>query len=443
MIDNYKIKIDNNNEEVLFLYINYNYEFANFESKKKNIIKNIKDYIIEHKINFNGSKIKLVVSGIVLCTLILTRNDLINYKNNNLSYSYVSNIIFDSDYKLNNNEKQSEDTNFVDVQNIDDIVETVYVQEEEKINNNQFVNNSNNSDSIKLESNNNNKTPPEYNNVQDSNISNNVHEGSENSKMITIYRTSGDILEISLNDYLVGVVAAEMPASFNKEALITQAIISRTYTLKLLEQNKLLTDDSRTQNYKSIDELKIYWGNDFNKYYTKIVDAVNISQGIVITYNDKLIDAVFHSTSNGYTEDAINVWGYDIPYLKQVDSSFDIYSTPYYRETYYSYEQLNNILGMNINFNTNIVINKNNSNRVSVIYLDGIAFTGINFRNLLGLRSADFDILKDERGALIKTRGYGHGVGLSQYGTNCLAQQGYNYEQIIKYYYKGVTLNKI
>ena len=450
MIDNYKIK-NKNNEEVLFLYINYSYEFGNFNNNKRGIIKVIKDYIKEHRIDFNGTKIKLVVSGIVLCTLILSKSEFNNIRynnNNNLGYSYVSSIVFDSDYNLKmNNTLENEITEEVESKNIEENIDKVVEDvkfEKEKLTNVSSTQNNNYSSKVQVNSNSNinstNTVPNESNNI--SSHENNVNS-AENSTIITLYRTSGEIVQMNLNDYLVGVVAAEMPASFGIEALKTQAIVARTYTLKLLNQNKILTDNSQTQNYKDETQLRQYWEADFNKYYNKVKQAVYDTNNIVITYNNNLIDAVYHSTSNGYTEDALNVWGYNIPYLKQVDSSFDQYTTPYYKEYSYSYEQISNIIGMDVNSDTNIVIYKNNSNRVSVIYLDGIAFTGVNFRNLLNLRSADFDVIKQDNSLLFITRGYGHGVGLSQYGANYLANQGYNYSQIIKYYYTGVVVSLI
>ncbi len=394
MIDNYKIKTDNE-EEILFLYINYNYDINSINMDKKGIIRNIRDYILEHRINFNGNKIKLVVSGIVLCTLILNRNVKIDNNLDNNNYSYISSIIFDSDYSIKLNDYMIRNQSNKEVQ--DNIVEEINVNDE-------------------------------------------ILE-SDKDDLITVHRSNGEIVQLPLDDYLIGVVAAEMPASFNKCALEAQAIVSRTYTLKLIKENKILTDNNSTQNYKDNEELKMYWGLEFDNNYNKIKEAVYNTKDIVITYDNELIDATFFSTSNGSTEDAINVWGYEIPYLKSVDSSFDINTSQYYFEQTFSYDEISELLNVGISNDTNIILYKNDSGRVSVVYLDGIAFSGVNFRNILGLRSTDFDIIKDDNSIKIITRGYGHGVGMSQYGANYLANRGYNHEQIIKYYYKDVELS--
>ena len=123
-----------------------------------------------------------------------------------------------------------------------------------------------------------------------------------------------------------------MPASFNIEALKAQAIVARTYTMKLIESNRTITDTVTTQSYKDNDALKVMWQESYNTYYNKIKTAVNDTKGIYITYNGNIIDAVYHSTSNGFTEDSINVWGNEFPYLKTVSSPWDTSASSFLTE---------------------------------------------------------------------------------------------------------------
>ena len=151
-----------------------------------------------------------------------------------------------------------------------------------------------------------------------------------------------------------------------------------------------------------------------------------------------MIDAIFHSTSNGKTEDPRYVWGSDIPYLKSVDSSWDINSSSYLREDVKDLENVLNILGVSSSdFN---IESRDESGRVSKVSVGDKSYTGVELRNLLGLRSADFDIEVIDNTIKFTTSGYGHGVGLSQYGANGMANAGYNYKDIIRHYYTGVSV---
>ena len=258
------------------------------------------------------------------------------------------------------------------------------------------------------------------------------------STKVTVYRKNGAILDLELEEYLIGVVGAEMPASFDIEALKAQAIISRTYALRSIEIGRKLTDDVTTQVYKDNNELRTQWGNSYEKYYNKIKEAVYSTKGLAIYYDNNLIDALFFSTSNGKTEDSKYVWGKEIPYLKSVDSSWDKESSTYLREIDKDLANVLDILGINTTDFT--IVSRNESGRVLEIKIGDKNFTGVEFRNLLGLRSTDFDIEINENSIKFVTRGYGHGVGLSQYGANGMAKQGYNFQDIVKHYYLGVEI---
>lgn len=159
-----------------------------------------------------------------------------------------------------------------------------------------------------------------------------------------------------------------------------------------------------------------------------------------MTYNGKYIDAVYHSSNNGYTVAAVDVWGNDVPYLKSVKSPYDIGPSSYLHTITMPLEKFNERLNINYNMESTFEIIKDNTNHVKKLIMDGNTFTGIAIRTKLGLRSTDFDIALEGNSVKITARRYGHGVGMSQYGTNTMANTGYNYAQILSHYYSGVTI---
>ena len=255
---------------------------------------------------------------------------------------------------------------------------------------------------------------------------------------------NGKIEKVELEEYIIGVVGAEMPAAFHIEALKSQAVISRTYALKAKSKGKTLSDNESTQSYKSNDELKKIWGSNYDTYYNKIKKAVSETKGMYLTYKGNYIEAVYHSTSNGKTESSINVWGNSYSYLVSVESKYDTLNSSFTKSKKISYDELSKKLGFNINQETEFnIISKTSGNRVNKIDIGKKEFTGVQLRNLLGLRSADFDIINEVDGVVFTTRGYGHGVGLSQYGANGYAKNGLNYQKILLHYYPGVSLNHL
>ena len=228
-----------------------------------------------------------------------------------------------------------------------------------------------------------------------------------------------------------------MPASFQIEALKSQAVAARTYTLKKINAGVTLSDTDSHQRYKDNNELKQVWGKDFDTYYNKIKSAVQATKGQVITYQGNYIDAVYHSTSNGKTEDAKAVWGNSVPYLVSVDSPWDKDASSYLRTVSISEATILSTFGVIGNIK---VISYTNSNRIASLKIGEKTISGVQFRNSLGLRSTDFDISYENGSYIITTRGYGHGVGMSQYGANGMAKEGYSYRQILSHYYQGTTL---
>lgn len=264
---------------------------------------------------------------------------------------------------------------------------------------------------------------------------------SEDRK-ITIYRVGKEAITLSIKDYLQGVLAAEMPASFDEEALKAQSVLTRTYTYKLLLNNKTITDDISVQAYKSDDELKNIWNDKYDYYSSKISKAINDTTDEEVTYNGYLIEALYHSTSNGLTEDPVNVWGNSYPYLKSVASSGDLVSPSYLRSVDISFEDISKAIDIDFDKESKIdVISKDESERITKIKFDNKEMTCINVRHMLGLRSCDFDYIINDNSVTFITRGYGHGVGMSQYGANCMAKEGYSYKDIINHYF--LNINKV
>jgi len=248
-----------------------------------------------------------------------------------------------------------------------------------------------------------------------------------------------ELLEIPLEEYVIGVVGGEMPASFEPEALKAQAIASRTYVIKHLENKDTISSTISDQVYLSNDELRTKWKDNYDKYYNKIKEAVLSTKDKIITYNNKPIKAYYYSKSNGYTESSLNVFNEQNDYLNIISSPFEkdieqIVEIPK--------EKFCTKLSIKCNNITISNITRDESNRVDNLTVNNKSFKGTKFRKLLGLRSTDFDIEVLDN-IKITTRGYGHGVGMSQYGANEMAKLGYNYEDILKYYYQNTEINNI
>lgn len=456
MILKHYIKIENN-EEILVVHLDYNYEFSKFDHNSS-IIRNITEYIHKHKIKFNGNKVILVVGSLMLGTLILNPINYDNSLKNKEPYTYVSKIT------LATYNDKNELTSIQEINTKDKTVTEKTI--EQKANTTTTNSTNNNSQTIsKKNSTATKKTTTQKVSIQKkSSTSSSQKSSTQNSTstsnkqatttksattqskssiIVTVYRNNGQVIKLDLEEYIIGVVGAEMPASFSNEALKAQALVSRTYALKAIQNGKKLTDTVSTQVYKDNSQLKAMWGSSYNTYYTKVKNAVNATKGMYISYNNQYIDAVFHSTSNGYTENASNVWKNTIPYLTSVESSWDKSASSFIRTITMSYSEVSKILGFEINNDTPIeILSKTKSNRIATIKIGNKKYTGIELRTLLNLRSTDFEINSNDK-IEITTKGYGHGVGMSQYGANGMAKAGYNYSQIIKHYYQGVSISKI
>ncbi len=266
------------------------------------------------------------------------------------------------------------------------------------------------------------------------------------NKNIVIKDKDNLISEVELEEYVVGVVAAEMPASFDIEALKAQAVASRSYAVYKMNNSKgdydVVTDVSN-QSYITVVEMKKKWGDDFSKYYTKVQEAVNSTKGEVLTYNDEVIEAFYFAMSNGYTEEASLVFSEDKDYLHSVASIYDNSDLKNFEVTT-TFTKDDFCAKLNIKCDTIVIqnIKRSDTHRVNEITINGETFKGTTIRKLLNLRSTDFEIAVKQNIA-ITTKGYGHGVGMSQYGANGMAKSGQNYKQILTYYYQNVKISSI
>ncbi|CAM3134699.1 stage II sporulation protein D [Filibacter tadaridae] len=253
---------------------------------------------------------------------------------------------------------------------------------------------------------------------------------------------------ILLEEYVVGVVSAEMPATFHSEALKAQAIAARTYALRTTDGGKKeIAADVSAQVFYNKSKRKERWGKEFKKNEKKIQNAVQATAGDVVVYNDEMITAMFFSTSNGKTETAENYSGNDISYLETVDSPGEKEVAPKVeRKTEMTLAKWNKALGTNWNADMfrSLKLIRNQTGRVQKAETKGFESTGREMRELLGLASTDFNIAFDLTNNIVHvtTTGYGHGVGMSQYGAEAYAKKGWKAEKILSHYYSGTALKK-
>ncbi|WP_035001107.1 stage II sporulation protein D [Bhargavaea cecembensis] len=259
----------------------------------------------------------------------------------------------------------------------------------------------------------------------------------------------GEPEPVPLEEYVVGVVSGEMPAGFSKEALKAQAIAARTYALRVTSGGKeAIRKDTAHQVYKPEAERKKEWDKDFPDKEQKVREAVTETEGKVLIHEGELISAMFHSTSNGKTETAKNYGGTDIPYLRSVESPEDADVSPRFEDSEtFTLSQWNKKLGGDWNtakFGT-LRLKRNETGRVQQAEANGFTMEGREMREKLGLRSTDFDIAYDPVKKIVHvfTKGYGHGVGMSQYGAEAYAREGWPAEKILFHYYEGTTIKKL
>lgn len=256
---------------------------------------------------------------------------------------------------------------------------------------------------------------------------------------------TNEYTNLNLEEYIIGVVAGEMPASFEMDALKAQAIAARSYALFKINTattNYDLLTDVTNQVYITTSDMQEKWGSDYDYYYKRIKDAVLDTKDLIMEYNGEVISAYYFAMSNGYTEDVSLVFGENRDYLESVDSTWDENVKNFEVTISLSKEEFCNKLSLDCSNITIKNINRSKTNRVNNITINDHEYKGTEIRYLLNLRSTDFNIDITDK-VTITTRGYGHGVGMSQYGANEMAKKGYTYKEILNYYYKDIDIVKI
>lgn len=275
---------------------------------------------------------------------------------------------------------------------------------------------------------------------------------------ISVYNTETDeAFTLSFRDYIIGVVAAEMPAQFHEEALSACAAAAATVARKKIISGSdeslggavISTDPTKHQAFSDTEKLKERWGEDFDMYYEKICKAVDKAIDYSITFDGELIVAAYHAISTGITEDAQNVWEGGFPYLTSVESPGDKLSPKYSSEVKVTFDEFSKIFteeGAVFPEDKTLWFSSGeytDAGTLMNIKIGEKNFSGEELRDLLSLRSAAVKLSMNNEGITFRVTGYGHGVGMSQYGADYYARQGYTWQEIIKHYYTGVEIEII
>lgn len=280
--------------------------------------------------------------------------------------------------------------------------------------------------------------------------------GADQSTEVSLLRSDGSVEALSLADYLWGVVAAEMPATFPLEALKAQTVAARTYTTRRLENPRhadgAICDYSGCcQAYIDRDDRLSTWGSMADQYQTLLAEAVSQTEGLHVLYEDMPIDAVFFSSSSGQTLNAVEVWGNSTPYLLGVTSPEGVDVPNYHSQVSYTTAEVTTLLTQTYPqvslsaspedwFAQRV---SDSAGGVAQITIGGVTLTGNQLRSLFGLRSSFFTVSYDSGVFLFSVTGYGHNVGMSQYGAKAMADQGATFDQILTWYYSNTTLGGI
>lgn len=273
-----------------------------------------------------------------------------------------------------------------------------------------------------------------------------------------LHHDTMEVEEIDLDTYLLGVVSAEMPASYEQEALKAQAVVARTYTIYVIKNgNKheaegadICTNSACCQAWINKEDRLSKWDEtNRDEYWNKIEKAVNETKGKIITYNNEVIDAFFHANSGGKTENVSVVWGgADLPYLQSIETAGEEGYTQYSSEVILTKAELDEMVKKNhpefsINYdeeNCIQILEYTEGNRVKTLKLGNLELSGVEVRSMLSLKSANFTVQIEGDNIKFEVIGYGHGVGMSQTGADSLAKSGSGYEDIIKHFYTGVEV---
>ena len=276
---------------------------------------------------------------------------------------------------------------------------------------------------------------------------------NENKGVFKVMNTEdGKITEISVEDYIIGVVSAEMPALYEEEALKAQAVAAFTFASQRKNENAskeydITNNHTVDQSFINKEEMKKKWGEEYDTYYEKIKKAVQAVSGYMVCFDKKPIVAVYHAISSGKTEDSKDIWGDEFPYLKPVSSEGDKLHKDYLSEVSFTAEEIRNKLSTETEFSGDESgyfgeTKRTDSGVIKEISVCGKKLTGARIRTLLDLRSSNFSIEFKDGKYCFSVFGYGHGVGMSQNGANYMAKQGSNFKEILTHYYTGCSVLK-
>lgn len=275
---------------------------------------------------------------------------------------------------------------------------------------------------------------------------------NDNGKIYVKNTDNSKTLKLTYKEYVLGALSCEMPPTFHKEALKAQAVAIFTNAVREKELDNITEISIKNlKGYTDQKTLKEKWGNNFSFYYNKMSEVVDEVLGQVITYQNKPILAAYHSMSSGKTESAENVWGEKVNYLTPVLSEGDTFSADYKNEKVIPIKEVREKLSkafpetylpeLDTLLFTDIALS--DSKTVLSLVVGDKKVTGRQIREMFSLRSAAFEIEVLENEIKFITFGYGHGVGLSQYGADFMARQGSTYEQILNHYYSQTMLMQV
>lgn len=287
-------------------------------------------------------------------------------------------------------------------------------------------------------------------------------EPEEQPPFLVLDAAGGEVMEVPVRDYVIGAVCAEMPASFEPEALKAQAVAAHTYAHRLmllaegntdesLKGAHFSNDSSRYQAYYTDAQIREAFGMHYDAYYGKIASAVDAVLGEILTYEEEPIIAAFHAMSGGMTESAEHVWGREVDYLVPVDSSSDTQAPLFEQTAVFSAQEVQEKLesardGLFLSGEPEDwlqIAEVSDSGTVLRLDAGSSIFTGSEIRSIFSLRSAVFSVAYEDGAFTFTTKGYGHNVGMSQYGANAMALDGKDYREILQYYYPDTELTEL
>lgn len=268
------------------------------------------------------------------------------------------------------------------------------------------------------------------------------------TEYVRVKRKDNSIIKVPLEDYIVGVLAGEMPIDFEEEAFKAQAVAARSYVLIKMKENMNndydVVDTVQNQVYLDYTYLKNVWKNNYIKNINKLKKVVKDTKGQYLEYNGEIAQTMYFSTSTGVTENCKEIFGNDVPYLTSVDSKWDNISPLYETSQEYNINEFFQKLNLPYSNVLNIsYIKRTSTGRNIKLMINNNIYNASDIMQIFNIKSTFFNITKNNNVIKISSKGYGHGVGMSQYGAQAMALKKYKYNQILYHYYKNTKIKKI